>query len=156
MRDEAWKRIKWLTVRILDRLCQAVDEVAYRPAVVKLTLRLPRWWSCDLARLSVWLDERWKTGRWSDGGQPDRLCRACGRRAAWLDIFWEEEGVTDVDEPDDPDPVFHPTGGPVPICGWCHRGRPDGLPITSDEELERALLLARRESISWRWRWRLP
>ncbi|MGH7746456.1 MAG: hypothetical protein ACREQ5_17105 [Candidatus Dormibacteria bacterium] len=87
--------IKWLTVRTLDRLCQMVDEVAYRPAVVKTTLRLPRWWRCDLARLSVWLDNRWDTGRWRDGGRPDSLCRACGRRAAWLDIFWEEEGVTD-------------------------------------------------------------
>jgi hypothetical protein len=30
-----------------------IDEVAYRPAVVKVTMPLPRWWRCDLARLSM-------------------------------------------------------------------------------------------------------
>jgi hypothetical protein len=70
MSDEPRERAKRLTVRVLNRLCELVDEVAYRPAVVKLTLRLPRWWRCDLARLATRLDERWPTGRCSDGAAP--------------------------------------------------------------------------------------
>jgi hypothetical protein len=35
----------------LNQLCMLVDAVAYRPAIVKLTIWLPRWWNCDFVRL---------------------------------------------------------------------------------------------------------
>ena len=71
----------------LNTACTAVDYVAYRPAVVKLTSPLPRWWRCDLARLSIYLDARWGCGYWgseSAPARPERLREVCQRRAAWL------------------------------------------------------------------------
>ena len=47
---------------------QALDEVLYRPAVVKPFQWLPRWWLCDLAKLSMRLDDRWAVGYWDDVG----------------------------------------------------------------------------------------
>ncbi len=43
----------------------ALDPVLYRPAVVKAFAWLPRCWSCDLAKLSMALDDRWGTGYWA-------------------------------------------------------------------------------------------
>ena len=51
-----------LILKALNTACTWIDEVAYRPAVVKLTLPLPRWWNCQLADLAWHLDRRWKTG----------------------------------------------------------------------------------------------
>jgi hypothetical protein len=51
-------------VRALNTACRAVDDVAYRPAVVRLTMPLPRWWNCELAHLSMRLDDHWGTGYW--------------------------------------------------------------------------------------------
>jgi hypothetical protein len=60
-----------------------LDEVLYRPAVVKAFMWLPRWWRCDLAKASIALDERWSTGYWSAGDLfPGPTCEACGRRAS--------------------------------------------------------------------------
>ena len=79
--------IKRAIVRGLNDACWAVDEIAYRPVVVRLTLWLPRWWRCDLARLSMYLDDRWGLDWWrSDDAPPapSGVCAACKRRAAWL------------------------------------------------------------------------
>lgn len=123
--------VKRLLVATLAKTDLAIDEVLYRPAVVKAFSWFPRWWLCDLAKLSVWLDDRWSTGYWSDSGVPGPPCAACGRRASWLEI----EGVGS-------------DHGPIPLCGWCHvRG-----PIQRKQDLERELRAARESSVSWRWR----
>jgi len=57
-------------VSLLNLACTAIDAVAYRPVVVRLTRRLPRWWRCDLTRLSMFLDDRWNTGYWSGEDAP--------------------------------------------------------------------------------------
>lgn len=77
---------KRLVVRALNGLCAGVDAVAYRPAVVRLGRRLPRWWNCQLAKLSIRLDDRWQTGYWNgDIPRPVGPCEACGRKAAlWV------------------------------------------------------------------------
>jgi hypothetical protein len=36
---------EFLVVRALDTACTVVDQVAYHPAVVRLTGPLPRWWN---------------------------------------------------------------------------------------------------------------
>jgi hypothetical protein len=70
--------MKRLVVAGLDRADQILDEVLYRPAVVKLTESLPRWWLCDLSKLSIRLDERWSTGYWnSESWAPGPPCEAC-------------------------------------------------------------------------------
>jgi hypothetical protein len=142
------RRIKLGLVRGMNRACLWVDEIAYRPAVMKLTNRLPRWWSCHLAHLSMKLDDRWGTGYWDSdeaGPVPGGPCAACGRRAAWLVIGGYEE---DEDEEGENYLARHP----IEVCGWC-RLESDS-PIQNPAELERALDLAREKSISWRWRWR--
>jgi hypothetical protein len=60
-------------VRGLNTACTLVDRVVYRPAVVKATVWLPRWWNCQLAQVSMKLDDRWGTGFWESGedGGPD-------------------------------------------------------------------------------------
>ncbi len=134
-------------VRATHSACLLVDEVLYRPAVVKVTGRLPRWWSCELARLSMWLDERWQTGFWSASDAPPApqgLCEACGRRAAWL-VAWD----WDYDPPEDPPEDFN-VHWPVHLCGWCS---PDvESPPASEEELARIQRETRARSVSWRWR----
>src|SRR6266702_832586 len=42
-----------LVVAALAYADLAVDDVLYRPAVVKAFVWLPRWWLCDLARLPI-------------------------------------------------------------------------------------------------------
>src|SRR5438874_3900705 len=81
---------------------EAIDEVVYRPAVVRAFRWVPRWWLCDAAKVSMRLDDRWRTGWWGkhrDVG-PAGPCAACRRRAA-VHVF---------DAPD---------GSEVAVCGWC-------------------------------------
>ena len=132
------KSRKRAAVWSLDLLCRGVDTVAYRPAVVKATSRLPRWWNCNLARLSVRLDQNWGTGYWDDW-TPGGRCEACGRRAAWL-------LVSDSPLCDDKD-RWEPRHREVEICGWC---RVEGQ-IISDAELDAALQEAKVRSVSYRW-----
>lgn len=141
-------RLRYSIVSGLNGACCIVDNVAYRPAVVLLTRALPRWWRCELGRLSMRLDDRWATGFWTGPEAPcptGGLCRACGRRAAWLVVGWQPE----FDE-GPPDPDWYLGSNPVELCGWCSLG---GEPIDGDEDLQRALAAARSHSVSWRWRW---
>lgn len=61
--------MKRFVVAGLDRADQILDEVLYRPAVVKLTERLPRCWLCDLSKLSMRPDVRWSTSYWNSESQ---------------------------------------------------------------------------------------
>ena len=133
-------------MRALARADEAVDEVLYRPAVVKAFDWLPRWWLCDLAKLSVALDDRWGLGYWNAvGHRPGEACEACGRRAA-IHVYG---GPGDDESPVDTSSA--PEMPPVYVCGWCQlRGRLDG-----PEGIATALSEARRESVSWSWRWRV-
>ena len=130
---------------MMAKVDEAVDEVLYRPAVVKAFRWIPRWWLCDLARLSIFLDDRWRTGYWAGVGiAPGGACEACRRRAAIHVLGGRDDGepvenVTFLDE------------RPVHVCGWCQiRGD-----INSHEALEEALEEARDDSVSWRWAWRV-
>jgi hypothetical protein len=128
---------------MLARACTVIDAVAYRPAIVKLTRRLPRWWRCDLARWSMKLDDHWAAGYWSSPTAPAAplsMCDACGRRAAWLVVG----GDADDHVPDTSYLGQHP----IYLCGWC-RPRLDRAP-QNREQLEPALQDARQKSISWR------
>jgi len=140
--------LRYSIVRALNGACCAVDSLAYRPAIVRLTRGLPRWWRCELGRLSMWVDDRWETGFWT--GQdapcpPGGPCQACGRRAAWLVVGWQPEFD---DGP--PDPDWYLGNHPVELCGWCKLG---SEPIDDEESLRRALDVAQARSIAWRWRW---
>jgi hypothetical protein len=130
-----------LIVVTLERACAAVDAVAYRPAVIKLTLGLPRWWRCELARLSVWLDDRWGTDHWT-AGRPTRVCDVCKRRAAWL-VVGGRDWLEDI-EPDHSFMEEHP----VNVCGYCQLL---GGPIKNAEQLAVSMAQAREKSIAWRW-----
>ncbi len=134
--------MKWIVVVALARTDEVLDAVLYRPAVVKAFLWLPRWWLCDLAKLSMRLDDIWGTEYWKNAViAPGDPCEACGRRAS-----------------------IHVYGGPVPVlgaihdymeshpvyvCGWCHLGGP----MLNEADVERELGLARANSVAWRWRW---
>ncbi|HYG96424.1 MAG TPA: hypothetical protein VD741_04875 [Solirubrobacterales bacterium] len=139
-------------VRALNQACVWVDEVAYRPAVVKLTRPLPRWWSCQLARASMKLDDRWGTGYWDSDeapAVPGGPCDACGRRAAWLVYGGSYDGVED-EEPGELDDGDYLDRHEVQLCGWCRLEF--SSPPESKEELDRLLALSRERSVSWRWR----
>jgi hypothetical protein len=133
----------------LNRSCELVDDVAYRPAVIRLTLPLPRWWRCELARLSMRLDERWHVGFWPTGDErtlaPGGECDICHRRPAMYEVGGSSE-----------DPGLEPDGSymgthQLQTCAWCKL--PDGE-IDSDEQLASAIADARARSISLRrWRW---
>lgn len=129
----------------LERACNLADWIVYRPAIISATKRFPRWWRCDLARLSVWLDERWQTGYWADRG-PGPMCTICQRRAAWLQVggSWAEIG------PDDGGHFMEKHE--LHLCFWCSRSLPIGE-ITNQRELDDWIGAARRRSISWSWRW---
>jgi hypothetical protein len=136
-------------IRGMANLDAAVDAIVYRPAVVKAFAWLPRWWSCDLAKLSMALDGRWKVGYWDEAGiAPGRPCDACGRRAS-IHVLGDPSDDR-IDEDDDRlgGPVVFLSDRSVHVCGWCHvHGR-----ITSSEELAVALDEARARSVAWRWR----
>jgi hypothetical protein len=138
--------LRRLVVRALNGACMLIDGFAYRPAVVKLTERLPRWWCCQLAHVSMKLDERWHTGFWSIDSsppQPNGPCDACGRRARWLIVGGDDDGG-------EQDPNDYLTRHPVCLCSWC-RLEFDSPPTTS-EELRQLLIDARSRSVTWRWR----
>jgi len=140
------KQLLRVLVALLNRACVAVDAVAYRPSIVKLGMPLPRWWNCELARLSIRLDDRWETRFWDDyweDWRPGGVCDICGRRASWLtyrDDDPDEEEVSSEDR--------RPVEVDIDICYWCRLE----MPITSESELEAAIAEARRRSVSWRWR----
>lgn len=130
------------SIRYLEAADRAVDWFAYRPAIVRLFIFLPRWWNCDLARLSIYLDERWNTGYWTeDSGWPGPLCEACGRRTAWAYIG----GLEDGDEP----LGFYLGNRRIDLCLWCDIGPTDVL--NSERKVQAALCAARSESVSWGW-----
>lgn len=135
-------------IRALNTACCGVDDVAYRPFVVKLTEGLPRWWRCDLAKLSMRLDEHWGTGYWESEkapAVPGGLCEACRRRAAWTQVGGTYPGLED--EP----PTTYLDSRPVYLCGWCSL---DTSSEPRDEhDLEPILKAAGKRSVSWRWRW---
>ena len=129
--------MKRAVVVILAKVDEALDEVLYRPAVVKMFAWSPRWWMCDLAKLSMALDDRWHLGYWKAAGiEPGGPCEVCGRRAAIHVYGGEGDG-----------------GGvladrTLEVCGWCHlRGR-----ILTEDDLAVATAEARAASVAWRWR----
>jgi hypothetical protein len=126
--------MKRAVVATLAKVDEALDEVLYRPAVVKAFAWVPRWWLCDLAKLSVALDDRWATDYWgNDATVPGGPCEACSRRAA-IHVYESVDGRPSVS-----------------VCGWCHlTGQ-----ILTDEDLRRELEAARADSVAWRWRWRV-
>jgi len=133
-----------LVVKTLNRMCTWVDAIAYRPAAVKLTERLPRWWSCQLARASMKLDDRWGTGYWSSEdapAAPEGTCDACKRRAAWLAVGGLSDGESEPTYLD-----LHP----VDLCGWCKLEI--ASPPRNQIELDRILADARARSVAWPWR----
>jgi hypothetical protein len=114
----------------LAKVDEALDEVLYRPLVVRAFRWLPRWWLCDLAKLSMRLDDRWHTGWWNDAWKvPGAPCAACRRRAS-IHV------------------IDHPDGSEVRLCGWCHIGGP----VLDEADLKRELDAAATDSVSWRWR----
>ena len=141
-----WKRT---LVRALNSADAAVDDFAYRPAVVRMTLPLPRWWRCELAQLSIWLDERWHLGLWDTGDgltvAPRGMCDICHRRPANLEVggSWEDLGVEDDGS--------YMQAHPLQVCSWCQLG--PAAQIENDDQLAAAIADARKRSISWRWRW---
>ena len=137
-------RTRRLVVCALAKTDEFVDEVLYRPAVVRAFRWVPRWWQCDLAKLSMALDDRWSSGWWADDAiAPGRPCEACGRRAS-VHVYG---GMDNEDAPIDD----YLATRPVYVCGWCHlRG-----PMASEPDVQRELAAARADSISWRWRWRV-
>jgi hypothetical protein len=139
-------RLESAIVRVLNWSCSVIDWFAYRPAVVKLTERLPWFWMCQSAHASIALDRRWRTGFWSSADAPtapDGPCDACGRRAALFTIGgWGEETENDIGRPYLADHV-------VQLCGWC---RLDENARPADRaELDLALATARSRSVAWRW-----
>lgn len=139
-------RIKRSIIRALNNACVGVDTVAYLPAVVRLTRALPRWWSCQLARLSMRLDDRWDTGYWSSEtapAAPTGLCDACRRRAAWLTLGGDE------DDPARSDDFL--AENPVQLCGWCRLDPAEATHIRNAGDLAAALARARTRSVAWPW-----
>ena len=55
-----------VTVSFLSAVHRVVDWLVYRPAVVRLFVFLPRWWNCNLVRLSTCLNARWNAEYWTD------------------------------------------------------------------------------------------
>jgi hypothetical protein len=139
--------MKRAVVVLLETVDEAIDSVAYRPAVVKAFAWAPRWWRCELAKLSIRLDDRWHVGHWQYG-RPGGLCEACGRRAAWHEIGGAPWDDVEAEEPAH-DASFLADRS-VALCAWCRVGGP----INGEEDLQRELARARKESISCRWRLR--
>jgi hypothetical protein len=139
-------------VRGLNAACQVVDDVAYRPAVVKLTRRLPWFWCCQLSHLSMKLDDRWQTGFWQPPDAPpapDGPCDACGRRAGWLEVGGHYEGLDDDDVTD----ADYLTTHPVTLCAWCHLDIDANALPQNAQDLRLLLQNAGSRSVEWRWKW---
>jgi hypothetical protein len=136
---------------------EGLDEVLYRPAVVKAFRWVPRWWLCDLAKLSLALDDRWGVGYWDQADiVPGRPCEACGRRASIHVIGGPSDDESDESDESDEAHTEREAGGEtflddraVYLCGWCHV---EG-PILSEHDLKRELDAAAQDSVAWRWRW---
>lgn len=152
----AMGRVRRGVVSALNGACETIDAVLYRPAVVKLSAPLPVWWTCQFARWSGWLDQRWGTDYWRDGGLPRGICGICKRRAAWLVIGGPAEDSEGNDESDidgtvDAYASSYLSTHPLYVCGWC---RIDAVhPAHDAKELSEQVRLARARSIAWRWRW---
>ena len=145
-------RIRRIIVAALNVLCTWVDSVAYRPVVVRFGGPLPHRWDCNLARMSIRLDDRWRTGYW-DGTllSPGVPCEACHRRPALVIMggYADDPDIAEPVEPGDEDFFFaHRT---VHLCLWCY---PDSdAPPANESELRQMLDEAGRRSTGWRWRW---
>ncbi len=148
------KPIRFIIVRGLNACCNAVDLVAYRPFAVKAIEWSPVFWRCQLANLSIKLDNKWKTAYW-DSEIPETpldLCDACQRRASWLcvggtdkdeDLEWDFDG-------DDADYLYF-SKHPVNLCSYCELND-EGSPPQNSTELKQLLNEARFRSVSWRWK----
>lgn len=144
---------KLMIVRGLNACCTVVDAIVYRPFMVKLTAWSPLWWHCQLARLSIKLDDHWQTGFWDADDAPacpDKICDACKRRAAWLyvggmdedeDLEWDFEGK-DVN-------YLYSSKHRINLCSHCHL---DGSLSQNSSELTQQLKEARSQSVAWRWK----
>jgi hypothetical protein len=133
-------------VRGLNLACSGIDSVLYRPAVVKLTESLPRPWCCQLAHLSMRLDDRWSTGYWASPDAPTvpgGPCDICGRRAALFVVGgYGEPGEASSDE--------YLSDHSLELCGWCRLDFAE--PPRSRRELDQLIAQARSRSVAWRWR----
>jgi hypothetical protein len=137
--------MKRVVVATLAKADEIIDALAYRPAVVKAFTWLPRWWNCDLARMSIALDHRWGLGWWDEYG-PEGVCEACGRRAAWIVVGgWDE----DLLGPRTADDDAFVDDRQVSLCGWCKF--PQGPFPQTEGQLQEELRRARQDSIAWRW-----
>ena len=116
----------------LAKVDEALDELLYRPAVVKAFAWLPRWWLCDLAKLSIRLDTRWGTAWWNGELEPGEPCQACRRRAS-IHIYGGPD--PDPDPDDEEDVTDYLTTRPIQLCGWCSVGGP----IDNDADLGASL-----------------
>lgn len=144
------RKLQLLTIKTLNVACGLIDTIAYRPAIVKLTERLPRSWNCQFTRLSMKLDHHWETEYWKSGvagPTPDISCEVCGRRPA----VWEI-GRRDPDEDLGPDADYLERH-PIQVCRWCQLDR-WAAPVENRQDLNRLIADARSRSVSWRWRWR--
>src|SRR5262252_3625131 len=135
-------------VQALAKADGLVDEVLYPPAVVRAFRWLPRWWRCDLARLSIALDDRWGLHWWRDegGAEPSGVCEACGRRAAWIEFGgpWPDDEDDEDDERDRR--VSWLDDHTVHICAWCIDAC--GEPTFTEEEVRRDLGRAGAASVA--------
>jgi hypothetical protein len=139
-------RLKVFVIKLLIRLCGSIDAIAYRPAIVKATLWLPRWWCCHFAHVSMRLDDYWKLGYWDSEEAPpapDGPCDACKRRAAWLTVG----GLEQEEEPSEE--ATYLERHPVQLCGWCELRF--HAPPKNGQELKKILKDAGARSIGWRW-----
>jgi hypothetical protein len=133
----------WMVVSALAIADETVDQLLYRPAIVKLFSWLPRWWLCDLARASMALDNPWQLGYWAAAGiAPGGACEACGRRAAIHVIGGDCDAKAQAAEP-----IWFLDKRPVYLCGWCSIR----TPIRNQSDLDEAFREARARSIAWRW-----
>jgi hypothetical protein len=141
--------VKRVVIRSMARADDLLDAIVYRPAVVKAFTWLPRWWLCDLAKLSMVLDDHWGVGYWDQAWKvPGQPCEACGRRAS-IHVFGGQADDDHSDEADEADEGRFLNDRVVHLCGWCHI---EG-PILTQDDLTRELAAAARDSVAWRWRW---
>jgi hypothetical protein len=69
---------RYVVVSGLEEADELVDKLLLSRAIVRLTRPLPRWWRCELSRLSQALDRRWRTGLLDEG--PMGCSPPCERR----------------------------------------------------------------------------
>jgi hypothetical protein len=130
-----------MIVAALDLACRVIDKVLYSPFVVRALRSMPWFWHCQLANVSIRLDDRWSTGHWL-GAFPDGLCEACQRRAA-IFVIGSNDLEDDLEEDLEDDlEQSSSTTNPIRICGYCKLA----VPISSPEDREREILAARRRS----------